>query len=302
MYPFGWFPKGGRGKRLPEQIREDLDDGCIGLCRLYQHCQADQPEYAPGTECYAKPEQAVARQCAEGEENFVFAKQGYYSAHYLTPPDPDPVTGRMPNDAISDLVLINGELVYHWNYVIYFPPNSYVWMDIGVFPGRRRSMAQLGRSLPMTRSIPMRYGAQLVCRGTGLINTDSIAAFMVLVTLVVPDGYADYGATKTQEYARRYTQATTEREKLLVAIDAIDAGVIRRDGPVADFDAVFGTDAMRRLPRAGSDRTTWATAYFGTPVTAPRPNVQETMQGWRLSIQYDYRGIILNYHITNTDK
>ena len=51
--------------------------------------------------------------------------------------------------------------------------------------------------------------------------------------------------------AKRYSRATTERERLTICIEAIDREVIRPGAPVADVDRIFYTNFSHSLPAGG---------------------------------------------------
>ena len=120
-------PRGSRG--LPEDVKNNLNRGCIGLTSCYIGKNPagnfyNLPEEAPGTQCFLEEGLAKARRCPRCCRNTVFAKQGQWKEEWGGhPPSPDPRTGRYPNDAISN----TGGL---FNYIIWFPSTrSYAWMD-----------------------------------------------------------------------------------------------------------------------------------------------------------------------------
>lgn len=106
--------------RLPDDVRRNLDRGCIGLTAAYQGAGAAFPEDAPGTKCYLRRSQAIGRKCGSCCTNFVFAKQGQWSGGGAPRPR---ASGVVPNSSISS---VGG----NYNYIVYFPStNSYAWMD-----------------------------------------------------------------------------------------------------------------------------------------------------------------------------
>lgn len=121
-------PRGGRG--LPDDIKRELDRGCIGLTICYMGKGPDGkfgnlPEDAPGTQCYFEENLAKGRKCPRCCRNVVFGKQGSGNEAYKgTTVTPNPSTRQVPNDSISN--------TRDFNYVIWFPSTrSYAYMNIG---------------------------------------------------------------------------------------------------------------------------------------------------------------------------
>lgn len=124
-------PRGGRG--LPDDVKKNLDRGCIGMCSAYQGSGEKFPENAPGTFCYLDENLAKARKCPKCCRNFVFAVQGEWNPASTS--NPDPKSGRIANDAISH--------AGPYNYIVWFPSTrSYAWMnhEIG---GKRPQMGTI---------------------------------------------------------------------------------------------------------------------------------------------------------------
>jgi hypothetical protein len=111
---------------LSTNVENNLNRGCVGLCSAYQGLNG-MPENAPGTQCFLDPGKAMARKCPDCETSFVFSKQGTWTGGI--PPVPDPTTGQVPTDSIT-----NGSVATrdkgHFNYVTYFPSNgTFAWMN-----------------------------------------------------------------------------------------------------------------------------------------------------------------------------
>ena len=120
-------PRGANG--LPDEVKRKLDDGCVGMCSVYQGFNAIFPENAPGTNCYLEESLARSRKCPRCCRNFVFAKQGHWWRGIE--PRPDPMTKRIPNGSID-------EPEGHFNYIVYFPSTrSYAWMNNRVQDGNQ---------------------------------------------------------------------------------------------------------------------------------------------------------------------
>ena len=114
-----------KSRPLSQQENADLDRGCPGLTCLYQGlAQKRWPELAPGARGYLNRKDALNRECRNGQENFVFLKQGCWLGN--KPPIPDPNTGEVPVNSVTR----TRPGLYTFNYAIYFPSTqTYVWMD-----------------------------------------------------------------------------------------------------------------------------------------------------------------------------
>ena len=114
-----------RSRPLSEDENAHLDRGCPGLACLYQGLGEKRwPESARGTVAYLTLEDALKRRCPDGQENFVFLKQGCWVSG--KPPKPDPGTGQVP---LGSLIRAKPGL-YTFNYAVYFPATAtYAWMN-----------------------------------------------------------------------------------------------------------------------------------------------------------------------------
>jgi hypothetical protein len=103
----------------------NLDRGCPGFVCIYQGLGLTRwPESAPGTRAYLRREDALARGCPDGRENFVFLKQAWWEGGKA--PKPDAITGQVPLASITRAK----PGWYTFNYAIYFPEtNTYAWID-----------------------------------------------------------------------------------------------------------------------------------------------------------------------------
>lgn len=103
----------------------NLNRGCPGFVRIYQGLSLTRwPESTPGTRAYLRHEDAQARRCSEGQENFVFLKQAWWEGG--KPPTADPITGQVPLGSITRAK----PGWYTFNYAIYFPETTtYAWID-----------------------------------------------------------------------------------------------------------------------------------------------------------------------------
>jgi len=147
-------PRGGGG--LPDDVKRELDRGCIGLTACYMGKIGpggdfpDLPEDAPNTFCYLEENLAKARRCGRCCRNLVFAKEGTWDPRLWGPsgPNPEPRTRRIPNNSIW-----GGPRDEYFNYIIWFPSTrTYAWMDHTIKKGPqtaflRRSVSRHYRNI-----------------------------------------------------------------------------------------------------------------------------------------------------------
>jgi len=114
-----------KARYLSEDDNAQLNRGCLGLTCLYQGLGITRwPESARGTLAYLNLKDALRRQCPNGQENFLFVKQGWWLAR--KPPVPDSTTGEVPLESITRVK----PGFYTFNYAVYFPSTeTYAWMD-----------------------------------------------------------------------------------------------------------------------------------------------------------------------------
>jgi hypothetical protein len=110
---------------LTAEETANVDRGCVGLTCLYQGLgQKRWPEEAARTVAYLRREDALQRRCPNGEESFVFVKQGWWVSGRAPKPAPD--TGEVP--MISLTRAMPG--FYTFNYGVYFPSTgTYAWIN-----------------------------------------------------------------------------------------------------------------------------------------------------------------------------
>jgi len=66
---------------LTRDEKVNLDRGCSGFVCMYQRLGLKRwPEEARGTRAYLRLENALARACPAGRENFVFVKQAWWES------------------------------------------------------------------------------------------------------------------------------------------------------------------------------------------------------------------------------
>jgi hypothetical protein len=110
---------------LSQAENANLDRGCPGLACVYQGLSLKRwPELARDTVAYLRREDALKRRCPNGQENFVFIKQGCWLAN--KPPTPHPATGEVSVNSVTR----TKPGLYSFGYAVYFPSTAtYAWMN-----------------------------------------------------------------------------------------------------------------------------------------------------------------------------
>jgi len=110
---------------LTRDEKVNLDRGCPGFVCMYQRLGLKRwPEAARGTRAYLHLEDALARGCPNGQENFIFVKQAWWESG--KPPDPNPTNAEVPLNSITRAM----PGWYSFNYAVYFPTTkTYVWIN-----------------------------------------------------------------------------------------------------------------------------------------------------------------------------
>jgi hypothetical protein len=114
-----------RFRPLSQDEIANLDRGCPGFVCLYQGLgETRWPESAHGTVAYRILADALKRQCPNGQENFIFVKQGWWLSGH--PPNPNPTTGQVSVNSVTRIK----PGWYTFNYAVYFPDTStYAWIN-----------------------------------------------------------------------------------------------------------------------------------------------------------------------------
>jgi hypothetical protein len=99
-----------------------------------------------------------------------------------------------------------------------------------------------------------------------------------------------------------FMEARDERNRLLIAIQVLETGSIRKGGKVLAVDEAFGThfDEQRLQMRPGD--TTWGTIEFGESSPEHHDNEGRGHSGWYFAVEFTDKGTILDYLITNASK
>ena len=106
---------------------------------------------------------------------------------------------------------------------------------------------------------------------------------------------------KIDRLAKAYRAARTELERRAVCLDAIDAGVVARDRPVAVVDLIFGTTYAKKLPPAGGGLEA-GVVDFHPPLPSGSDAVASAYIGWYLAFEFDSTGKLQNYYLSNLHK
>jgi hypothetical protein len=114
-----------RSRPLSQDEKSNLDRGCLGLTCVYQGLGLRRwPELAPGTVAYLIRQNALKRDCPNGQKNFIFLKQGWWLGGH--PPSPDRMTGEVSVESVTRMK----PGFYTFNYAVYFPATeTYAWMN-----------------------------------------------------------------------------------------------------------------------------------------------------------------------------
>lgn len=114
-----------KSRPLRPEEEANVERGCVGLTSLYQRRGVRKwPETAPGTRAYLRLEDALRRNCPDGQENFVFLKQAWWVGPAA--PTPDRATGEVPLSSITHQKVGS----YTFNYAVFFPgTGTYAWID-----------------------------------------------------------------------------------------------------------------------------------------------------------------------------
>jgi hypothetical protein len=126
---------------LSQSEKAQVDRGCPGLTCLYQGLHLTRwPELAPGTRAYLQLGNALSRRCLEGEQNFIFVKQAWWTSG--RPPAPNPNSGEVPLSSVTRAK----PGWYTFNYAVYFPATkTYAWI-IPTASSRHQSATKLAAS------------------------------------------------------------------------------------------------------------------------------------------------------------
>lgn len=136
------------------------------------------------------------------------------------------------------------------------------------------------------------------------MSRSAVSVLLLFVCGLIPA----YGASgKAGELHGRYISATTEMQRMQVAVDAINANLICRGCKVDLLDEIFSTDFRRKDPNSlGFDDKYTEVVYFDPPKDLMDRNGSAeralAYKGWYLAIKYDKDGKLVDYFLTNIHK
>ena len=108
------------------------------------------------------------------------------------------------------------------------------------------------------------------------------------------------------ELSAKYRQASSEKEKMNICIQAIDQGVICRGCSIEAFDSVFGTSLSKKVPglQEMKERGLMGRGRLDFAESPPSASddVQAAQMGWYLMVEFDFRGLIQDYFLSNLHK
>ena len=103
------------------------------------------------------------------------------------------------------------------------------------------------------------------------------------------------------ELAAQYKRASSEKERMNICIDAIDRGVVSSGVSVTVFDAIFGTRLVDQIPALGEPLEKGG-VFFASQPKRVSDDIQMPVMGWYCAVEFDARGIIHTYHLSNLHK
>lgn len=107
------------------------------------------------------------------------------------------------------------------------------------------------------------------------------------------------------ELKQAFQTLRSDSDRRNVCLRAIDNGFIRRGQPVSNVDEIFGTTFSRNLPPVAGAVRQESILLAKQPVPEPLPpGVHEGGAdiGWWLGVDYDSKGEITNYYLSNLHK
>jgi hypothetical protein len=126
-----------------------------------------------------------------------------------------------------------------------------------------------------------------------------ICIFILISSLpLVADNSSD---KRVSELHRKYAKASTPEERRAICIEAIDLGIIDQDVHVSVLDQIFGSELSKRIPHKAQDLK-WGAIHFSPQEEQRGRPIQIPYVGWYLAVQFDSRGQIDDYYLSNLHK
>jgi hypothetical protein len=123
----------------------------------------------------------------------------------------------------------------------------------------------------------------------------------LIIVGIYPLGEVYAGASRMDELSAKYKHAVSEKERLNICIEAIDLGILSQGSSVQAFDALFGTNWVAELPRAGEPLEKGYVNFAEQPKPG-RDDEQTPFVGWYCAIEFDSHGIVHSYYLSNSHK
>lgn len=141
------------------------------------------------------------------------------------------------------------------------------------------------------------------------VRSIAIGTVLTILALSFNHGVSAEPPTQAamQEFAAQYKKATSETERMQLAINAINSGLIYKNMPVEDADVLFATNFKAKIPSKGSyyPLEVGLVIFFSPASPPPGPwgyAVQTTTHGWYLALIYNELGLVENYVLTNVNE
>lgn len=102
---------------------------------------------------------------------------------------------------------------------------------------------------------------------------------------------------------RLYEQARSESDRRAICLRAIDEGAVRQGGSITSIDAIFGTQFAADIPTEIQGHRKARILFADQPSHAPPDSGRAFgFVGWYMSLEYDFKGTIQGYHLSNIHK
>ena len=98
-----------------------------------------------------------------------------------------------------------------------------------------------------------------------------------------------------------YRAAVSEKAKMAVCIEAIDAGLIKHGTPIQTIDWMFGSTLAKNIP-VERDRTQKGAINFARQREARSEAVANPYVGWFLGVEFNSEGRVIRYCLSNSPK
>jgi len=127
----------------------------------------------------------------------------------------------------------------------------------------------------------------------------AIATMLLLIgSFYAPSLYAD---DNIERLRKNYAAAHNEHDRLQVAIEAIDLGLICSGCKVSVVDRIFDT-SISDDPLSPAGPFTFGGVHFREQEIVDNPKEQIALTGWYLNFEYDSDRTIVTYYLSNMGK